>query len=322
MQPRAMPNIQSDGAQAAATVPEIRVTGDWESALVGAAKERLEAVLLGHIRNRRWFAGKARRLKSAQISDLIPVPGVAGGAYVAAVVISYSEGDPDTYQLPLAYANHAEAPHILERWPHSAIAWIRIQGEEGRGLLYDALGPPACAEAMLGAIARRRRATGTRGTLIGSTTRAFARLRGPETVRLESALSVAEQSNNSVVFGERLILKVFRRLEEGVNPELEVGRFLTEKTNFGQIAPLAGSLEYRRDGGEPVSLAVLLGYVPNQGDAWQYTLNTLSHFFHGAGLVDSEPPAMARNLVPVSYTHLRAHETRHDLVCRLLLETK
>jgi maltose alpha-D-glucosyltransferase/alpha-amylase len=108
---------------------------------------------------------------------------------------------------------------------------------------------------------------------------------------------VAEQSNNSVVFGERLILKVFRRLEEGVNPELEVGRFLTEKTNFAQIAPLAGSLEYRRDSGEPVSLAVLQGYVPNQGDAWQYTLNTLSHFFRGAELVDSEPPAVARNLV-------------------------
>jgi maltose alpha-D-glucosyltransferase / alpha-amylase len=297
LQPRATPMISSDGALASSSVPEIRVAGGWESVLTGPAKERLETVMLGYIRNRRWFAGKARGLKSAFISDLIPVPGAVGGAYLAAVVVSYAEGDPETYQLPLAYANHAEAPHILERWPHSAIAWIRVQGEEGRGLLYDALGPPAFAEAVLGAIARRRRATGGKGTLIGSTTRAFTRLRGPETVRLEAALSVAEQSNNSVVFGERLILKVFRRLEEGVNPELEVGRFLTEKTNFAQIAPLAGSLEYRRDIGEPVSLAVLQGYVPNQGDAWQYTLNTLAHFFGGAELVDSEPPAVARNLV-------------------------
>jgi maltose alpha-D-glucosyltransferase/alpha-amylase len=297
LQPRATPNIQHDGTQAIAALPEIRVAGEWESVLTGAPKERLETVLLAYVRNRRWFAGKARRLKSALISDLLPVPGAVGGAYLAAVVISYAEGDPDTYQLPLAYANQAEAPHIVERWPHSAIAWIRIQGEEGRGLLYDALGPPAFAEAVLGAIARRRRATGGNGTLIGSTTRAFARLRGPETVRLEAALSVAEQSNNSVVFGERLILKVFRRLEEGVNPELEVGRFLTEKTNFAQIAPLAGSLEYRRDSGEPVSLAVLQGYVPNQGDAWQYTTNTLSHFFQGPELVASEPPAIARNLV-------------------------
>jgi maltose alpha-D-glucosyltransferase/alpha-amylase len=300
LQPRATPMLSSDGQQAAISIPEIRVAGDWESALVGPAKERLENVLLGYVRNRRWFAGKARRLKSAEISDLIPVPGAVGGAYLAALVISYAEGDPDTYQLPLAYANPAEAPHIIERWPHSAIAWLRVFGEEGRGLLYDALGPPAFAEAVLGAVARRRRATGGKGMLVGSTTRAFARLRGAETVRLEAALSVAEQSNNSVVFGERLILKVFRRLEEGVNPELEVGRFLTEKTNFTQIAPLAGSLEYRREDAEPVSLAVLQGYVPNQGDAWQYTLNTLSHFLHGPEVLDTQPPAMPTNVLQAS----------------------
>ena len=300
LQPRATPMLSSDGQQAAASIPEIRVAGDWESALTGPAKERLENVLLGYVRNRRWFAGKARRLKSAEISDLIPVPGAVGGAYLAAVVISYAEGDPETYQLPLAYASPAEAAHIIERWPHSAIAWLRAFGEEGRGLLYDALGPPAFAEAVLGAIARRRRATGGKGTLVGSTTRAFARLRGAETVRLEAALSVAEQSNNSVVFGERLILKVFRRLEEGVNPELEVGRFLTEKTNFTQVAPLAGSLEYRREDAEPVSLAVLQGYVPNQGDAWQFTLNTLSHFLRGPELLDTEPPAVPVNVLQAS----------------------
>jgi maltose alpha-D-glucosyltransferase/alpha-amylase len=304
LQPRATPMLSSDGRLTSASLPEIRVAGDWESALTGPSKDRLENVLLGYVRNRRWFAGKARGLKSASISNLVPVPGAAGDPQLAAVVISYAEGDPDTYQIPLAYANHVEAPHILERWPHSAIAWLRVQGEEGRGLIYDALGPPGFAEAMLGAIARRRRATNGKGTLIGSTTRAFARLRGPETVRLEAALSVAEQSNNSVVFGERLILKVFRRLEEGMNPELEVGRFLTEKTNFAQIAPLAGSLEYRRDSGEPISLAVLQGYVPNQGDAWQYTLNTLAHFFRGVDLVGAEPPPVARNLVQASAAEL------------------
>jgi len=215
-------------------------------------------------------------------------------------VIGYAEGDPDTYMLPIAYANPAEAPHILERWPTSAIAWVRNQGEEARGLLYDALSPPNFSEAILGAIARKRRAAGGAGTLIGSTTRAFARLRGPETVRLEAQLSVAEQSNNSVIFGERLMLKVFRRLEEGVNPELEVGRFLTEKTNFSQIAPLAGSLEYRRGEGEPVSIAILQGYVPNQGDAWQFTLNTLAHYFNGPELVGLQAPPVPRSLIEAS----------------------
>jgi maltose alpha-D-glucosyltransferase/alpha-amylase len=103
-----------------------------------------------------------------------------------------------------------------------------------------------------------------------------------------------------VIFGERLMLKVFRRLEEGVNPELEVGRFLTEKTSFSQIAPLAGSLEYRRGRAEPVSIAILQAYVPNQGDAWQYTLTTLAHFFTSPDLVGSQPPAPPRSVLEAS----------------------
>src|SRR5204863_5502062 len=113
-------------------------------------KERFESVLLRYIPQRRWFAGKARRVKSATISDVVSVPGAEGYSYLTSVVIGYADGDPDTYMLPIAYANPAEAPHILERWPHSAIAWVRTQGEgAGRGLLYDALGPPNFSVALL-----------------------------------------------------------------------------------------------------------------------------------------------------------------------------
>jgi maltose alpha-D-glucosyltransferase/alpha-amylase len=305
LQTRSATPVQSDGGIVAAVLPEIRAAGGWDQALFGSAKERLEGVLLGYIRQRRWFAGKARRLKSALITDVVDVPGADGNEYLMAVLISYAEGDPDTYLLPISYAPPAEAGQIIERWPHAAIAWVRAPGEEQRGLLFDALGPPGFAEAILQAIARRRRSSGETGTLVGSTTRAFARLRGPETVKLEAALSVAEQSNNSVVFGERLILKVFRRLEEGVNPELEVGRFLTEKSTFSQIAPVAGSLEYRREKGEPVTMAILQGYVPNQGDAWQHTLTTLAHYFKEVELpINGEPPLLPRSLVQSSATEL------------------
>jgi maltose alpha-D-glucosyltransferase/alpha-amylase len=300
MQPRSAPSIQSDGSRPQASVPEVPVTGGWESVLVGASKDRLESVLIGYIRQRRWFAGKTRRLKSATITDVVALPGAEGIAYLTAVQAGFAEGDPDMYMLPLAYASAAEAPHILERWPHSAIAWIADRNDGARGLLYDGLGPPNFAEVLLDAIARRRRSTGNTGVLIGSTTKAFARLRGPETVRLEAQISDADQSNSSMIFGERLMLKVFRRLEEGVNPELEVGRFLTEKTSFSHVAPLAGSLEYRRAAGEPLTVAIIQGYVPNQGDAWQYTLNTLANFFNSPDLVGAEPAALPRSLVDAS----------------------
>jgi len=320
LQPKATAQLQGDGqGPATAVVPEIKVTAGWESVLLGSARERLESILLGYIKQRRWFAGKARRLKSAQLQDVINVPSVNGerrksdsgvrSAYLVTVLVSYAEGDPDTYLVPMTYASAAEAPQILERWPHAAIAWLRAESE--RGLLYDALGPPGFSEALLALIARRRRSSGPTGTLIGSTTKVFTRLRGPETIKLEAALSVAEQSNNSVVFGERLILKVSRRLEEGLNPELEVGRFLTENTSFTQVAPIAGSLEFRRDKGEPLTLSILQGYVPNQGDAWQYTLTTLAHFLTGAEVASTEaPPMVRRSLVQASTSDLPEVATR------------
>jgi maltose alpha-D-glucosyltransferase/alpha-amylase len=254
-----------------------------------------------YVPNRRWFAGKARKLKSVRISDWVDIRTAEGTAYLTTIVLAYAEGDPETYLLPISHANAAESTQIIERWPHAAIAWIRIPGQEQRQLVYDALGPPGLADALLSAMARRRRFGGPSGTLVGSTTKAFARLRGPETIKLEANLSAAEQSNNSMVFGERLILKVFRRIEEGVNPELELGRFLTEHTNFTQISPLAGSLEYRPDRGEAITIAVLQGYVPNQGDAWKYTQSTLASYFKAAEVrANGDPPVVPRSMLYTS----------------------
>jgi len=301
LEPKPSQQLLSDGSITATTLPEIKLANGWDSILTDAGRERLEAVLFKYVPHRRWFAGKARKLKGIHISDWIDIRTADGTAYLTTIVLSYAEGDPETYLLPIAHANAAEATQIIERWPHSAVAWIRVPGQEQRGLVYDALGPPGLADALLSAMARRRRFGGPNGTLVGSTTKAFARLRGPETIKLEANLSAAEQSNNSVVFGERLIFKVFRRVEEGVNPELELGRFLTERTGFTQIAPLAGSLEYRPDRGEAISVAVLQGYVPNQGDAWKYTQSTLAGYFKAAEMrVNGDPPVLPRSLLLTS----------------------
>src|SRR5258708_19930755 len=77
------------------------------------------------------------------------------------------------------------------------------------------------------------------------------------------------------------MLKIYRRVEPGIHPEIELGSFLTER-QFPSIAPLTGTLEYRREIGEPISIAALHGFVQNQGDAWRYSLHPLSQFFSAA----------------------------------------
>src|SRR5262249_9856973 len=91
-----------------------------------------------------------------------------------------------------------------------------------------------------------------------------------------------------------------RRIEEGPHPEIEIGRLLTEVHRVECAAPLAGAIEYRRRGREPMAMAVLHGYINNEGDAWQHTLDQLSGFFeHVATLPELQmhwPPPLRRRL--------------------------
>jgi maltose alpha-D-glucosyltransferase/alpha-amylase len=126
-------------------------------------------------------------------------------------------------------------------------------------------------------IARGRHVIGFFGDLMASPTRAFRPLLR-STSGLQPVPLKAEQSNTSVVYGEQLILKLYRRMAEGVNPDLEIGRYLTGR-HFPNIAPVAGAVEYRRKQGEPMTLAVVQSFIPAQGDAWRYTLDTVGRYF-------------------------------------------
>jgi maltose alpha-D-glucosyltransferase/alpha-amylase len=113
-------------------------------------------------------------------------------------------------------------------------------------------------------------------------------LRGREP--LAANPSRAEQSNTSVTFGDRLILKLFRRLEEGINPDIEIGQALTDD-GFEHVPALAGWLAYRTPKGEPSALGIVQQYVPNQGDAWQYTLDQVTATYERAVALDATPPS-------------------------------
>jgi maltose alpha-D-glucosyltransferase/alpha-amylase len=89
-------------------------------------------------------------------------------------------------------------------------------------------------------IARGRRFSGRFGEVIASPTRDFRSLPRTAGDFLQPVVVKTEQSNTSVVYGDRFILKLFRRLEPEINPDLELGRFLTEERDFRNIAPLAG----------------------------------------------------------------------------------
>jgi maltose alpha-D-glucosyltransferase/alpha-amylase len=116
------------------------------------------------------------------------------------------------------------------------------------------------------------------GRLDARASTAFARTRNSH--RLPARVGSAEQSNTSVLYGKELIMKLFRRLQPGENPDVEIGRFLTEIAHFERIAPFLGEITITPSGGEKTTVAMLQGLVANQGDGWQWFLDQLPGFFN------------------------------------------
>jgi maltose alpha-D-glucosyltransferase/alpha-amylase len=282
LQQKPAPQVPIQVPSAKEETPIFAVAGQWRSLFRKQLRPAMEALLLGYIRGCRWFGGKARRIQACEIRDAVPVPYDRSVAYLTLVSIEYSEGEPETYLLPLAFASGEQANRVAAETPKAVVARLRLTGLDGdkEGVLYDALASSDFDKALLGAIGGRRHFKAGVAEVRASPTRYFRRMRGPAKTSLEPALLTAEQSNTSVVYADRLILKVFRRLQEGTNPDLEVGRFLTERVLFPHIPHVAGGIEYYPSPhAQAMTVGVLQEYVPNEGDAWKYTLDSLAHYF-------------------------------------------
>ncbi len=191
---------------------------------------------------------------------------------------SSEETEPQLYFLPLAadWEEDTEEDGISMFMPH-VLAKLRRRAR--MGLLFDALADEQFCRRVVAAMGEYREVEIGEGRIRFSGTDAFGELIGDEPV---SELSVrraeVEQTNSSVMLGERLILKAYRRLQQGTNPDLEIGRYLTEEVRFENTPPLAGAVEYDGPDGETTTLGLLQGFVENQGDGWSYVLDYLGRY--------------------------------------------
>ena len=257
-------------------------------------------LLPDYLRARRWFGGKARSIETATFLEDIRLPYDDRTGHVLLVEVKYTEGTPETYVMPLTFATGERADFVRSQYPESVLLELQPDGAGEDGVLYDALWDEGFARALLDVIVEGRRISGKNGQLTATSTRALKPLIGTALAELKPTVASAEQSNTSVRYGEKLILKTIRKQDPGINPELEIGRFLTEGACMPSIAPVAGALEYRQPGRESITVAVLSGFVTNQGDAWQYTLNVLDRYFREAvarPLETQELPTVSRHLL-------------------------
>ncbi|MBW3599079.1 MAG: putative maltokinase, partial [Planctomycetes bacterium] len=268
-------------------LPKVRIDGDWDALFQGRSKTKLEQVLPAFLRRHRWFGGKAKTIQGAELLDWFPIEGASKSSPMRLLLvrIDYNEGEPDRYLVPTVFADEEQAANIQGDHPVGGILQVERSGRKQSAMLCEATWEREFWAPLLDSIARKRTIAGAKGELRAVQTKAFRRLYG-EGVDGAPSVHGGEQSNTSAVFDNRVILKLFRRLSPGVNPDLEIGRFLTEKAPLEHVPHVAGALEYVAGKGETMTAAILHQYVPNQGDAWVFTLDELSRYLER---VQSEP---------------------------------
>jgi maltose alpha-D-glucosyltransferase/alpha-amylase len=260
---------------------QLSVHGEWTNVFTGKARTTLEEQLISYLQNQRWFGGKARHIKSAAFKEVVPTSFNSTNAAITQVQIEYTEEDPELYVLPLAFASGEHARQVYESSPNAVLARVTIRDKHGEenGCLYDAIFDQQFCRSLVEMIARRKRLRGSAGEFVAAPTRATRNGQLDLGINREVSSMSREQSNSSIVFGADLIFKLFRRVEMGVNPDMELGYFLTEQVGFPHTPSVEGTIEYRKKTGETAAIGLLQRFIPNEGDAWRHTLDALSQFF-------------------------------------------
>ncbi len=292
--------------------PTLAVAGahGWIDVFRGRARQRLEEALPEYLRARPWFQGHLRSIKSVGVREVLQLGPDEKGPRLTLVQVDFDEGEPEVYLLPMAFAPTLADAAVPASPPGLAIARLKFRqldrvsqpdaangpgrsepqtekaAEEPLGYLYDPSGERSFGAKLLDLLVRRGRFEGEIGEVRGESESDF-------TVEIPAAEPrVLESSNTVVVLGERLMLKLYRRIEEGIHPEIEMHRALANKTSLPSVPALMGTLQYRSEKGELSTLGIVREYIAGEGDAWRLTLDALHRYFDLILADSGNPPSI------------------------------
>ena len=247
----------------------------WKDMLTNEVFEKLEnEILPDYLLKMRWFGGKARNIQSIKITDHAEVPMKNNGSVVLLIEVSYESGMPEIYQLPVTFSGGKDAEKMLENYPQAVIGRLTVDKEEG--VLYDALFGRELQQFIFTKMAAKH-TINLKNSEIYLYGKKKLKQHIKEHEEIKSKVLSAEQSNTSIVYDSNFFLKIYRKLDKAINPDLEINRFLSEEAKFEHIPEFVGAIEWKY-GKETMILGMMQNMVPNQGDAWTYMLDRIRNY--------------------------------------------
>jgi maltose alpha-D-glucosyltransferase / alpha-amylase len=266
-------------ATGAGLMPEFKTldfSEGWKSLERDPTRERFEQQALpAYLSRQRWFASKGSEVKRAESKSRFVLPGRGGSWLLATFRAHLADGRSEDYFLPLAVEWDKPSSAPLPADSNEVIAGICKESESGK--LKDALADARFVADLVRAVGEKITQSGIGGSLRFNHTHAYFHLQSEDEKNIRKL--GAEQSNSSILIARKMVLKAYRKLERGIQPELEMGRYLTDGAGCHNTPPLLGSIEQFENDEQPTALVVIQGFVANQGDGWSFTLNHLKRVF-------------------------------------------
>jgi maltose alpha-D-glucosyltransferase/alpha-amylase len=242
-----------------------------------STKNALTTILLNYVHRNRWFRGKAKKIKNIEITDTIALATGALNSYIIIIETMYIEGKNELYVIPLSITTGDEIAEIKYRHPEAQVAHIEIDGHEG--LMFDGSYNKKMRDLLFQLIYQKGKIKNRKTAIAGIPGKKFSTKVKKSELPLASRVLLAEQSNTSILYDSRYFFKMYRSPEEGVNPELEIIKTLTENTTFRNFPTFAGALEYQKSDTENAALGILVDFLPNEGNAWEFTKSAIDRYF-------------------------------------------
>jgi maltose alpha-D-glucosyltransferase/alpha-amylase len=221
----------------------------------------------------RWFGGKAKVISKMSISKVIPVKVEGETHFMTIIQVDYVQRLPELYFLPMCFVPSDSIFDKVEYTAQSVISRAEIQGKAG--FILDSSYDRTFRDFLFIGMDKKIRIKDEGGTLEFNSS-VFTKLNAD---KVESKILKADQSNTAIIYNDQFFFKFYRKIENEINPDLEIVRFLSENTSFRNAPKYAGSIEYRDTEGNTTVFGLLQEKVENQGDSWVMTIDSVGRFY-------------------------------------------
>lgn len=238
---------------------------------------QLTSLLFEYVNRSRWFRGKAKKIREIEIAQTIPFTDEELISYILIIETRYVEGKDEHYVIPLSILTGEYIFDIRHKNPEAVVAHVEVDGHEG--IMYDGSYDKVVRDRIFRLIHQRGKIRNKSGSIIGLPGKKLSTKIRKDALPLPSKVLAAEQSNTSFLYQNSFFFKMYRSPEEGKNPELDIIKTLSENTSFRNFPTYSGTLEYRDDEVDSLPLGILVDFIPNEGNAWEFTQSSIVQYF-------------------------------------------